>query len=223
MKPCALCGEPILDKPTDLEDVNSDEHVPPLQFFPKTMRRQLRDSLWKVPSHRRCNQRHKLDEEYFLHYLYPLVASQNEPMGKVLLEDLKRRAKKPQSKGLIRRLLKERTQTSPGGIILPPSLIRINFDLRRIQNVAVKVAQCLFYKDHDRYLPRSNCVHCELCENAKDLQPIFADLWRCRELERQSAAPDVFRYWHLDLDGEHYYALLFWNAFMFCMIFNDPR
>jgi hypothetical protein len=222
MTPCALCGKPILDNPSDPNDKGTDEHVPPLQFFPKAIRPQLCDMLWTVPSHRRCNQSYKLDEEYFLHYFYPLVAFQNEPMGKVLLEELKRRAKKPQSRALIRRMLKERTHASPGGIILPPGLVRVNFDLVRIQNVAVKIAKCLFYRDHGRYLPRSRCVHVELCEKVTDLQPFFAELWLVREFENQSAAPDVFRYWHYELDGQHYYAMLFWDAFMFCMIFQDP-
>jgi hypothetical protein len=63
MDRCALCGEPIAANPSDPEDTKTDEHVPPLQFFPKAMRPQLRDKLWTVPSHRRCNQRHKSDEE----------------------------------------------------------------------------------------------------------------------------------------------------------------
>jgi hypothetical protein len=222
MSLCANCGELILEKPDKEEDEETDEHVPPIQFIPKTMRPQLRKQLWTVPSHKRCNESYKLDEEYFLHFLSPLVASRNQAMGEVLLAELKRRAKKPQSKGLIRRLLKEKTHTSPGGIILPPSVIRVNYDLKRIQNVAVKVAKCLFYRDNGRYIPRSSCVHCELCETPRSLQPVFFDLFRVRELERRSAAPDVFRYWYIDLDGQHHYALLFWEAFMFCMIFHEP-
>jgi hypothetical protein len=143
-------------------------------------------------------------------------------MGEVLLAELKRRAKKPQTRGLIRRMFKEQTRTSPGGIFLPPNWVRVNFDLRRIQNVAVKVAKCLFFKDNGRYLPRWSCVHCEWRETPEDLQPLFFDLWRVRELEKRLPAPEVFRYWYLDLDGQHHYAMLFWEAVMFCMIFQDP-
>jgi hypothetical protein len=144
-------------------------------------------------------------------------------MGKVLLTEIKRRAAKPQRRGLLRRLLKERTYTSPGGIILPPGLVRINYDVVRIQNVAVKVAKCLFVRDNGKYLPKSNCVHIELCQTtAGDLQPVFADVCLMRELENRSAAPDVFRYWYIDLDGQHHYAMLFWDAFMFCLVFREP-
>jgi len=223
MKQCALCGEPILANPSDPEDRESDEHTPPLQFIPKAMRSELREELWKVPSHKRCNQSSKLDEEYFYHRLYPLVGVNNEKMGDAILADLIRRAMKPQSRVMIRHMLKEITHTSPGGILLPQGQVRVNFREVRIQNVAVKIAKCLFYMEHTRYMPRSNCVHIELCQTVADLQQPFDDLWRVRELERRSAAPDVFRYWHLDLDGLHYYAMLFWDAFMFCLIFQDPK
>jgi hypothetical protein len=222
MKPCALCGEPILPDPSDPDETGTAEHVPPQQFFPKALRSQLREPLWTVPSHRKCNQKHKLDEEYFFQYMYALVAVQNEQMGTSLLEEIRRRAKKPQARGLIRRMIKECTLTSPGGIILPPPLIRVNCDTVRIQNVVLKIAQCLFYKDHDRHMPRSGCVHIQMCQDVPDLEPPFDDLFRVQEVEKKSAAPDVFRYWSVDLDGLHAYALLFWNAFMFCLFLKDP-
>jgi hypothetical protein len=40
---------------------------------------------------------------------------------------------------------------------------------------------------------------------------------------QESAAPDIFRYWHGERDGEHYYAMCFWDAFLYCTMFNDPR
>jgi hypothetical protein len=43
-----------------------------------------------------------------------------------------------------------------------------------------------------------------------------------KELERDSAVPSVFRYWHVEVDDQHYYSMLFWEAFMFCTIFRDP-
>jgi hypothetical protein len=50
--------------------------------------------------------------------------------------------------------------------------------------------------------------------NFEDLQSIFAKPCLVKEWERRSAAPDVFRYWHLALDGQHYSAMLFWDSFM---------
>jgi hypothetical protein len=63
MKLCALCGEVISEDPADPEDAETAEYVPALQFIPKSMRPGLRGALWKVPSHKRCNQAEKLDEE----------------------------------------------------------------------------------------------------------------------------------------------------------------
>jgi hypothetical protein len=222
MTVCCLCGEHIKAEHVHEQDARDLDHVPPKQFFPKAIRETLRGSLWKVPTHKKCNQKVKLDEEYFYHYFYPLVGFQNAEMGQVLLDDLKRRAAKPQSKALIRRMLKEMTHHSPGGIVLPPNLVRVNYDIMRVQNVIVKIAKGIFYKDQGRYLPREACVHMELCERITDLQPLFADLWQVKELQRDSAVPTVFRYWHFELDGQHYYSMLFWEAFMFCMIFREP-
>ena len=209
MKPCALCGEAILDNPSDLRDEESAEHVPPRQFFPASMRTGLRQPLWKVPSHRRCNESYKSDEEYFFHCFYSLVGVQNPPMGQTILNELRRRARKPQTRGLIRRVLKETTHTTPSGLLLPPGWLRVNYNAVRIENVVVKVAKCLFYKDHARYMPKSACAHIERCDSPAKLQPVFAELVRCDEVRCDSAAPDIFRYWQIEIDGQHLYALLF--------------
>lgn len=63
--PCALCGEPILKHPDDPEMVRSDEHAVAKQFYPSPIRRELRERLWTVPSHKRCNNGVKPDEENF--------------------------------------------------------------------------------------------------------------------------------------------------------------
>jgi hypothetical protein len=194
---CALCGEPILDN-ADGEDAHSDEHVPPRQFYPKSMRTELRQPLWKVPSHKRCNGSYKLDEELFYHYFYPLVGFQNETVGKLVLDDLKRQAKKPQSQGLIRRMLKECKRVTPGGLLLPPSLVRFEYDPVRVQRVAIKIAQCLFHKDHRRFMPGKNCKHIELCENPEALPEVFDWLG---QTERQAVEPNIFSYWHAEIEA----------------------
>jgi hypothetical protein len=217
--PCALCGEPIPENAEDPLDSRSDEHVPPLQFYPKSMRPALRKDLWTVPSHRKCNRSYQKDEDYFYHRTYPLVSVQNEAMGTVLLDDIRRRAKKPQTRVMLRHMLKECRHVSPGGILLPPGLVRVEYDVVRIQRVVTKIAQCLIHKDYKRFMPRKNCTHIEVCENPTDLQDFFADLWRT---ERLAVEPSVFSYAHVHFDGFYCYAMLFWNAFMYCLVFEDP-
>ena len=222
VKTCALCGQPILAKPSDADDRGPDEHTPPLQFFPKKLRAALRNGLWKVPSHRRCNASYKLDEEYFVHALYPLIPCHNEKMGQVMLDELKRRAAKPQSRTLIRRVLRGCDQRSAGGIWLPPGLRRVSLEGSRIRRVGVKVSRCLFYLDNGRNIPESCCVFTQFCKEPGALREPFDMLWRVKECERRSAAPEVFRYWYCEDQGLHSYAMFYWEAFMFCVMFREP-
>ena len=75
--PCYLCGQPITDSIPDSPDALSMDHVPPKQYYPKSVRKEANLNLWKVPAHKRCNGEYKLDEEYFYHNLYPLVQNAN--------------------------------------------------------------------------------------------------------------------------------------------------
>lgn len=215
--PCALCGEPILERPDDPEMERSVEHAVAKQFYPEPIRRELRDRLWTVPSHKRCNSGVKPDEEYFYHRFAALVMARNESIGRTILQDMKRRAKKPQTRVMLRHMLKERKNVTPGGILLPSNLIWQEFDLRRIQRVAMKIVQCLFYRDYGRFVPRASFDHWEMVEEASQLQPLFVYL--C-QTEWKAVDPEVFCYWDGELDGCHYYSMLFWGAFMFCTSFN---
>jgi hypothetical protein len=214
MKTCSLCGEKIIRKD------RSVEHVPPKQFYPKSMREEINAPFWTVPSHKGCNATFKLDEEYLYHYLVGLVFVQNEAMGRIILEDLKRQAKNPQTRGLIRRLISETKTVTPGGIHLPPGHFRVEYDMARIRNVIIKITQCLFFKDHERFMPRANCKHFELCENPQDLQPLFELL---HSQKANAIEPKVFSYRHFCLDGTHLYSLLLWEAFAFCLAFENPK
>lgn len=219
-KLCALCGEVILEKPPNDQQSLTMEHVPTKQFHPKSMRPEIRGELWKVPTHKKCNNGVKLDEEYFYTRFYPLVGAQNEEMGKLVLGDIRRQAAKPQVRRMIRRLLKETVSKTPAGIVLPPTLVRVEYDVWRVQNVFVKTAQCLYYKDHERYLPRKNCDHCEIIEHPDQMQELFSSL--IRHTERRAVVPSVFAYWNAEFERQQLYAMLYWGAVMVCMMFWDP-
>jgi hypothetical protein len=165
--------------------VRSDEHAVAKQLYPESIRRELRERLWTVPSHEKCNNGCKADEEYFYHRYYPLVVTRNPTMGPVLAEDLARRAKKPQSRVMIRHLLRDCKNETPDGRPLPPGeAVFVEQDLFRIQSVGVKIVQCLHYKDYDRFVPRKSFDHWEMIEEVDKLQPWFADL--CRRPQRRS-------------------------------------
>jgi hypothetical protein len=156
MKICALCGVEIQKQDETVE------HVPPKLFYPKSVRSTIREPFWTVPSHRTCNEKYRLDEEYFYHFLMPLVINENSEAGRVLLADLRQRRKNPQTDSMIKWLLSEMRSETAAGIILPPSIRQFNVNQVRVQNVALKISQCIYFKEHRRFLPKTPCKHCEL-------------------------------------------------------------
>ncbi|MFN0196269.1 MAG: hypothetical protein ACKVT0_05965 [Planctomycetaceae bacterium] len=235
---CCLCGKPAMDG-----DPISREHVPPRQFYPKSLRDGL--NLWVVPTHISCNNQHKEDEEYFYHASYPLVANVNPQMADVILDDLKRRAEKPQTPTLLRSILKTKRTTTEGGIVLPPGVISLDFDKIRLQQVAIKIGRCLFYRDHKRDIPYQACKDIQFCERDEDVPEQYSLSWEMSKVnvmdivpadpvsrivipdakagQALAVCPKVFDYRsaYLEEDGLHLYTLRFWEAFMFCMAFED--
>lgn len=239
-KICCLCGNFGTD-----DDPITREHVLAKQFYPESMRPGL--NLWTVPSHRSCNQKIKLDEEYFYHVLYPLVANANPEMGKVILSDLERRAKEPQTRTLIRSILNTERNTTDGGIVLPPGVVRLDADWHRLQEVAIKVGRCLFYRDHKRYMPYENCKDIRLCERMEDVPEFYRLSWELSKVNVHDLEPSepggiivvadaegnqpaaacrqVFSYLtaHVRERSLHLYTTVYWEAFAFCMAFEDAE
>lgn len=236
---CCLCG-----KPANKDDPISREHVPPKQFYPKSLRKGL--NLWVAPTHKSCNKSYQLDEEYFYHALFPLVANTNPQTANVVLDDLKRRAKKPQTRTLLRAILKTQQTTTSGGIVLPPGMVRLDVDAYRLQQVAIKIGRCLFYQDHKRVMPYENCKDIRLCQCEEDVPECYRLSWELSKVSVDSVATSesseivvdndtgkglplsvyrqVFEYRPAYLEPKHLhlYSLMFWRAFIFCMAFEDP-
>ena len=237
---CCLCGKPATD-----DDRITREHVPPKQFYPKSMRDGL--NLWTVPAHKTCNNKYKLDEEYFFHALYPLVAKTNPQIASMILDDLKRRAEKPQTPTLIRSILRTKRERLEGGILLPPGVIQLSASEHRLQQVAIKIGRCLFYRDHQRVMPYENCRDIRLCESEEDVPEMYRLSW---ELSRTNfndyvpkdpsglelvtdtkagqpltACPQVFSYREACLEQEnlHLYTVMFWGSFVYCMAFSEAQ
>ena len=210
--------DPAADK--DSPDALSTDHVPPKQFYPKSIRIEENLNLWVTPTHKRCNGDYKKDEEYFYHSLYPLVANANQHMAQTVLKDIGRRAEKPQSQTLIRGLLKTARTETEGGIQLPPGTVQMSANEYRIQRIAIKIAQGVFYLKHDHYLPHGNCKDIRICESEQDAPEMYSLSWGLAEMV--TVCPRVFSYKTVSLDGMQFYSLLFWEAFMFCMVFDRP-
>lgn len=235
---CCLCGNPAAE-----DDKITREHVPPKQFYPKSIRSGL--NLWIVPTHRSCNHKHKSDEEYFYHATYPMVANANPSMASIIFADLERRARKPQTPKLLQTILQGKSTKLPSGIVLPPGVVRLDVNKYKLQQVAIKITQCLFYRDHARYIPTDHCKDIRLCEQESDVPELYRLSWELsktsvddlplhqsggtiveadeNEGKAESASATVFSYRsHYDESEQlHLYTLMFWEAFAFCLAFEE--
>jgi hypothetical protein len=199
-------------------------------------------NLWTVPSHKSCNGEYKLDEEYFYHALYPLVGDARPPIAEAMLDDLRRRAEKPQTPALIRDILRTKRTTMEGGIVLPPGKVAIDVDKYRVQRVAIKIGRCLFYRDQQRVIPLETCRDIHLCQSEEEVPEIYRLSWGWSKVNVPDCVPvepsglliadpesgkpagacnAVFSYRTACVNGMHVYSLMFWQAFMFCMLFDE--
>lgn len=216
---CYLCGSVIERKPRDAEMRLSMDHIPPKQFFPQPLRKQINPRLDTVPSHRKCNNAYKDDEDYFYHSLYPLVANANKPMAKVIFNDFIRRSRKKQTPAMLRKILADAAGITAGGIVLPHGKIEFRVDEARIQRVAGKVARGALFLSTGMCVLESNIVDMRLCESESDVPEMYQLSWQAPEI--QGRYPQVFSYRHFLSEGHHILSLLFWEAFMFCITIRE--
>jgi len=204
---CYLCGD-VID-PNSVQDQLklSRDHVPPKQFFPKQIRIDENLNLEWAPSHKKCNNNYKNDEDYFYHSLYPLIANSNPGMAKRVFQDFERRSHHPQTPAMLRDIFSSVSRTSSGGIILPSNKVEINIDLVRIQRIAGKIARgVVFLKTGDM----------RICETVSEVPEMYQLSWKATSME--STYPKVFSFKYFPfLQGYYILSLLFWEAFMFCV------
>jgi hypothetical protein len=99
-------------------------------------------------------------------------------------------------------------------------LVRFEPEVERIDRVVFKIAQCLFFKDQGRFLPKENCVYIKFFEDPVTIPSFFRELIHTA---RESVDPRFFFYWHVEIESCHYYAMCFWGSFVFGMAFRDPN
>lgn len=212
---CYLCGDAI--DPNSIQDQLklSKDHVPPKQFFPKQFRIDENLNLEWAPSHKKCNNNYKDDEDYFYHSLYPLIANSNPTMAQTVFQDFVRRSRHPQTPAMLRDIFSNASRTSSGGIILPANKVVINIDLVRIQRIAGKIARGVVFLKTDDYCPETNIVDMRLCETESEVPEMYQLSWKVTSIE--SAYPKIFSYRCFPYEGLYILSLLFWEAFMFCV------
>lgn len=196
------------------------DHVPPKQFYLKELRSACALNLWKVPAHKRCNEAYREDEEYFLHASFPLVTNANPEMRQLFDRELRRRAAKPQTQAMLRRLRRDFRRVTRGGLYMPRGMLVFELDKWRIQRVAIKIAQGLFFREFVRFLPRENCKDFRLSEHPTDVPELYRISWHGASAE--TVLPEVFSYRRLEFEDMQLLSLLFWKSFMVCMAFESP-
>ena len=189
---CYLCGDAIDPDPDQDQLKLSRDHIPPKQFFPKQIRINENLNLEWAPSHKKCNNDYKNDEDYFFHSLYPLIANSNPGMAQTVFQDFVRRAHHPQTPALLREIFSNASQMSSGGILLPAYKVVINIDLVKIQRIAGKIARGVVFLKTGDYCPETNIVDMRLCETVSEIPEMYQLSWKATSME--STYPKVFSF-----------------------------
>jgi hypothetical protein len=216
---CYLCGHTIVHSPQSVADEFSMDHVPPKQFFPKELRIAQSPNLWVAPSHKRCNEEYRKDEEYVYHAMFGVVQKNNHQMGQTILRDFARRTHRRQTPAMMRSILKSFTTITEGGIYLPPRIVQLSVDQYRTERVVIKIAQGVLYRDLGCHMPHANCKDIRLCLVESDVPESYSLSWQGAECV--SVCPEVFSYRRFEFDGLQLLSMLFWEAFMFCCAFEN--
>lgn len=212
---CYLCGGTIEAKLKNDPMELSMDHIPPKQFYPKQIRETQNLNLQLAPSHKKCNEDFKLDEEYFYHSLYPVVDKNNHLMGTMYLDDIKRRAQKPQTPAMIRNILSTAFTTTEGGIHLPSGVVGLSLDERRLQRVATKIALGVLFLLTEQCFEYQQIIDMRLCLDESEVIELYKISWQLAPVS--GVYPKVFSYKYFPLDGFHHLSMFFWGALMFCI------
>jgi hypothetical protein len=221
---CYLCGKAIdPTKPKSDPMGLSWDHVPPKQFYPKQIRETQNLNLDSASSHKICNESYKNDEEYFYHSLYPIVAMNSPQMGILCSQDIQRRAQKPQTHAIIQKIISTAVTITEGGIHLPNGLARFTLDDQRLKRVARKISRGILFSATERYFEEQQIIHTDFYD---DISAFLKSYKFALQLEPLAGVyPDVFAHSHINFQGRDLRLLLmlFWKAFIFCIIVKDKE
>jgi hypothetical protein len=219
---CYLCNKPIDPKATDEVNRPSEDHVPPLVFFPKKMRKKIKDQLVKLPAHQGCNSKYTKDEEYFARAMGYYIRDHSEA-GAALYEDFKGHlARHPNHAGVVGRILKKVSRRLPSGLLVPPTHEVLEFESERNVNVILKIARGLYYEKFRKSLPENHRFDARKIE--------VDDPWPegpkslIDKAQIQGAYPDVFEYkygYRSETPKVNFIWIRLWKTLLFVIRFDD--
>ena len=206
---CYLCGNKLADG----ENISLD-HVPPKQFFPSSIRKNVNLELFTLPTHVSCNKSYQKDEDYFVNSLGPLAM--NSSAGKELWKDISRQVRRPEGKKLTQKILKE-FDKNPFGIALPRELIAKRYDGDRIMRVVWKITRGLFFKEYNKFIPENIDKRIWISGYGKGLSPLFPYV---RDTPSRGDYPGVFDYKYIKIEEYNLWAFLFWDTIIAEILFR---
>jgi hypothetical protein len=141
---CYLCSKPLAE-PTSVD------HVPPLLFFPKELRRKYNISnLLTIPVHTACNLEFQLDEEYFVHTLLPMT--RGSEAGDAHHARIFRKMQTGKNVPLVNMVMDE-FKNVVKGVHLPANRVAKLIDHARFFRVLWKIIRGLHYHHTGEILP----------------------------------------------------------------------
>ena len=221
---CYLCNKSIEPNASDEVNRPSEDHVPPLIFFPKKMRKQgeIKEQLVKLSAHQGCNAKHMKDEEYFARAMAYYIRDHNET-GAALYEDFKGHlARHPDHAGVISRILRKVGRQLPSGLLVPRTHEVLELESERNVNVIWKIARGLHYHRFNRFLPedhRFNARKIEVDTPWPEGPRSLID-----QAQAQGAYPDVFEYkygYHSETPKVNFIWMRLWKTLLFVIRFDD--
>lgn len=213
---CYLCGE-LLSQP-----INRD-HVPPRRFFAREIRQKNNlAELITLPTHKVCNARWQMDEEYFVHTFLPFARGSTS--GDALYRDGIARIQQGSNVPLANAVLKE-FQQHVNGVILPANRVAKKFDAQRVHDVIYKIIRGLHYHHEGEILPAVASCHFTVTPPGEQPPDFFVTLAKEGLIEPEGYYRGVFAYARRkfsEANNLHFWAMLFWDTLIITAAFHDP-
>jgi hypothetical protein len=215
---CYLCGAAITSD-------RSDDHVPPKQFFPESIRAQFNLSrLITIPAHGKCNTGFSKDEEYFTWALGSIAT--NSPVGRALVDDKAASFRAGKAVGLGLKILQE-FDARPSGLHLPHGLVVKKVEGARLVRVVWKIVRGLYFFETASILGDNTPHKIDIIEPVRLPQSANDPVWEAVKAQPSKGVYGaIFDYKYLDIAIDdlrlHLWGLLLWDQVMIFVAHHHP-
>lgn len=182
---CYLCGQK-LDK-----NITND-HVPPRQFYARSIRKIHNPNLLTLPVHKSCNESYQKDEVYFVHSI--AILTKGSYSGNAIWEDISNQFERPRGRRIGQMILKE-FDKRPSDIILPNRKVLKRFNAKRVWRVVWRITRGPFFKEKGRFLPEDIYKSFKIVSVGEKPPPEFAYVGNTPS---RGQYPGVFDYKYID-------------------------